>query len=601
MDNNKHASAFVKRRMFIALLLFMVLLSFVTGRLLWIQLVPTAGGGSSRHAVDLVKNSVSQRQSSLVLHTGRGNFYDWKLRPITGESAKVLVIFPVQGNYQSNDQQDENMARILGVSPAAWKAFSSDVKEPRLWSTNSSGLPNSLNDKQEKLIGLLNLPDVKVVDYESRYPQSMAAGQLIGFIGENPERIKSVFGKQLAGGDLSLTSKIGGSGLEKSFQPLIQGIGQTSISYFTDNEKRPLEGLGTRLIEPDSPYYPLKVITTLDLDVQKKVEALMASMNVREGAVVVLDAADADIRVMASKPDYNPENVDPELGNWSNRALKAITPGSIFKTAVAVAALEEGVVRPGEIFDCQGALGKYGFTCWKKEGHGHLTLEEGFAESCNIVFAKVMQRLNAKQLEKYAGELGLIHQVGWKGTVGKMSINQLDGEDEGQLFNEATSREDEGVLMQTAIGQRDVQLSPLQAANMVVTLLHSGERFAPRAASEIHYQTDRIMSILPVQKSHTAISRATSQKLLQWMEQVVIDGTGKALQGAKWQLAGKSGTAQVQTGNQDKINQWFIGYGPVQSPKYAVSVSVTNVSPLTPNKAIPLFKGIMEILADTSQ
>jgi cell division protein FtsI/penicillin-binding protein 2 len=109
------------------------------------------------------------------------------------------------------------------------------------------------------------------------------------------------------------------------------------------------------------------------------------------------------------------------------------------------------------------------------------------------------------------------------------------------------------------------------------------------------------MSSLEVQKSHTAISRATSQELLKWMESVVTEGTGKALQGGKWQLAGKSGTAQVQTGKQEKVNQWFIGYGPVHSPKYAVSVSVAKVGPLEPNKAVPLFKGIMQILAESEQ
>ncbi|SEC74042.1 penicillin-binding protein 2 [Paenibacillus sp. GP183] len=599
MDKYNRTSATVKRRMFMILLVFMALLASIAGRLLWIQLVRT--GGSSIHTVDLVKNSVSQRQSSLVLHTGRGDFYDWKLRPMTGETSKALVIFPVQKKIHSEDQQNENIARILGVSTAEWKTFSDHVKEPRLWSTKPDGQPNHLNAKQEELIDLLQLPNVRVVAYEKRYPQSMAAKQLIGFIGENPERIKTVFGKQLAHGDVSLTSKIGGSGLEKSFEPLIEGIGQTSISYFTDNEKRPLTGLGTRLIEPTNPYYPLKVITTIDLDLQKKVEALMDSMNIREGAAVVLNAADADIRVMASKPDYNPEDVDPSQSNWSNHALKAIAPGSIFKTAVAVAALEEGVVKPGETFDCQGALGKYGFTCWKKEGHGRLTLQEGFAESCNIVFAKVMQRLSSVQLEKYAGALGLTHKAGWQGTAGQQNVQQLDSEDEGQLFAAGTPREDEGVRMQTAIGQRDVLLSPLQSANMIVTLLHGGERFSPRAASEIRYQTDRIMSSFTVQKSHTAISRATSRELLKWMETVVTEGTGKALQGTKWQLAGKSGTAQVLTGKQEKVNQWFIGYGPVHAPKYAVSVSVANVGPMEPNKAIPLFKGIMQILAESEQ
>jgi cell division protein FtsI/penicillin-binding protein 2 len=582
--------------MFMALLLIMLLMAWIAGKLLWIQLLSPSKYSS--HAVDLVKNSVSQRQRSLIIHMGRGDFYDRKLRPLTGETIHALVIFPVQGKYQGSQRQSEQIALILGVKAGAWKTFSEHVTEPRLWSTGNSGFPASLSLDQAERINRLHLPHVQVVDYETRYPEGMAAGQLIGFIGENPERILTAFGKELASGELTLTSKIGGSGLEKTFEPLIKGIGATSISYFTDNEKRPLNGLGARLIKPDNPYYPLKVVTTLDLALQQKVEALMESMHIREGTVVVLDAEQADIRVMASRPDFNPGEIDHAGSNWSNHALKAITPGSIFKTVVAAAALEEGVVKPGETFDCEGALGKYGFTCWKKEGHGHLTMQEGFAQSCNIVFAKVMQRLSAAELEAYAGKLGLLSKVGWSGSIGKRQLEQLDVEDKGQVFAAGTSREDEGVRMQTAIGQRDVRISPLQAANMVVTLLHGGERFAPRAATEIRYQTDRTMSKFLIRNNHAELSRRTSKRLLQWMESVVTEGTGKALQGAKWRLAGKSGTAQVHIGKQEKINQWFIGYGPVDSPKYAVSVVVEHVGPQEANQAVPLFKGIMHILAD---
>jgi cell division protein FtsI/penicillin-binding protein 2 len=81
------------------------------------------------------------------------------------------------------------------------------------------------------------------------------------------------------------------------------------------------------------------------------------------------------------------------------------------------------------------------------------------------------------------------------------------------------------------------------------------------------------------------------------MKEVVQSGTGKGLQGALWELAGKSGTAQLQTGKEEKVNQWFIGYGPANAPKYAVSVVVENAGAFETNKAIPLFRGIMDLLA----
>jgi cell division protein FtsI/penicillin-binding protein 2 len=579
------------------LLLMMVLMAFMVGRLMWIQLF--SASKYSGRGVNLVENSVSQRKKSLVLHSGRANFYDQSLRPITGQTIHALVVFPNQEPNPGSAHQVAELARILGVEVSAWKAFFNQVTEPKLWSKDDGNVPESLSQEQTETIKRLQLPYVQVVDYETRYPSDMAAGQLIGFIGEHPDRIRSFFADDLARGEVTLASRIGEAGLEKTFESAIRGIGETSISYFIDNNgKRPLEGLGIRMLKPDNPNYPLKVITTLNLNLQQQIEALMESMHILEGSVVVLDAAQGDIKAMASRPAFHPDEVASGQSHWSNHALKAMVPGSIFKTVVAAAALEEGIVKPDETFHCEGALGKYGFTCWNKHGHGYLTLEEGFAQSCNIVFAKVMQRISPAKLDAYTEDLGLIRQVGWTGNIGQQRKAQLDSEDRGQLFAPGTNREDEGVRMQTAIGQRDVRLTPLQAANMVVTLLHRGERYSPRAVSEIRFQTDRIMTSFPIQKERTSLSRSTCQKLLQWMERVVEDGTGRGLQAAKWQLAGKSGTAQVQTGKQEKLNQWFIGYGPVQWPRYAVSVVVENAGPQEANKGIPLFKGIMQILAN---
>lgn len=220
----------------------------------------------------------------------------------------------------------------------------------------------------------------------------------------------------------------------------------------------------------------------------------MDILKIRDGAAVVQEVEQGDIVAMASRPNYDPTSVDLASKSWSNYALKATAPGSIFKTIVAAAALDLGVVNSTETFTCEGALGKYGFTCWRKEGHGPLTLEQGFAQSCNIVFAKVMQRLTAAQLESFAHKLGVLDEVGWTGkTDAKILLHQLDSEEAGQLFGAHTPHDDEGVLMQTAIGQRDVMMTPLQASNMIVTLLHNGKGYSPRVVQEIRYQTDRVM------------------------------------------------------------------------------------------------------------
>lgn len=598
----KQLSSFEKRRIFLVLLTILLLFLGIVGKLFWIQIATTESYSS--RGVNLVKNSVVQRQRALVLESGRGEILDRDLKPMTGKIIKALVAFPINSYYQGNPQQINQLASILRTNTAQWLAFSRDLKEPQVWRTAEGGKPIMLSDQQEEQINALGLPFLKVVKMEDRYPSGMTARQLIGFIGQNPDRVMSIYGADLEKGKVALTSKIGGAGLEKTFDLWLRGIGETSISYFTDAGKRPLAGLDARMIAPDNTFYPVKLVTTLDLSVQQRIEILMDKLNIHEGAAVVQEVAQGDIVAMASRPNFDQTEVDLASNSWSNYALKATAPGSIFKTIVAAAALDKGVVDPKETFNCEGALGKYGFTCWRRDGHGPLTLEQGYAQSCNIVFAKVMQRLTPAELESYAHKLGVLDEVGWTGkTDSEQILHQLDTEEQGQLFGAHTPHNDEGVLMQTAIGQRDVRMTPLQASNMIVALLHSGKGYSPRVVQEIRYQTDRVMEKFPVQLLDSEagrVSAATSRTLVNWMREVVTDGTGQGLKDAKWKLAGKSGTAQIETGKQEKVNQWFIGYGPVDSPKYAVSVVIKNMDPTESNKAIPLFKGIMDILATDS-
>lgn len=598
----KQLSSLEKRRIFLVLITFVLLFAGIAGKLFWIQIAATESYSS--RGVNLLKNSVVQRQRALVLDSGRGDILDRNLKRMTGEQIKALVLFPIHSDMKPEPQLVAQLVRILQTTAESWRVFTQDLKEPRVWSTALDGKPVALTDKQEEQINALRLPNAKVVEMEDRYPDDMTARQLVGFIGQNPDRVMNLYGADLEKGKVALTTKIGGAGLEKTFDWWLRGIGETSISYFMDASKRPLAGLDARMIAPENTFYPVKLVTTLDVSVQQQIEQLMDKLNIREGAAVVQEVEQGDVVAMASRPNYDQTAVDLASKSWSNYALKATAPGSIFKTVVAAAALDLGVVKPGETFTCSGALGKYGFTCWRKEGHGPLTLEEGFAQSCNIVFANVMQRLTPAQLETYAHKLGVLDEVGWTGkTDTEIVLHQFDSEESGQLFGAHTPHNDEGVLMQTAIGQRDVMMTPLQASNMIVTLLHAGKGYSPRVVQEIRYQTDRVMEKFTpelLNPSAGRVSAETSRTLLSWMREVVTEGTGQGLKDAKWSLAGKSGTAQTMVGKQEKVNQWFIGYGPVTTPKYAVSVVIKNTDPSESNKAIPLFKGIMDILANSS-
>lgn len=588
-----------KRRLFAILLFTVAVFAVILARMFWIQ-IAAAESYSSRD-IDLIQSSVMQRERQLVLDSGRGHFYDRNGNPLTGETYPSLLVFPVNRNVEERERELPKILQVLGIEKQEWTAFQKGLNMPSFWKDHATGQPVKLTDEQAGAVRSIGVGGITVALYNRRYPSSFSGNQFIGYIGQNPQRVHQEFSPMVEQGKMSLTSEIGAAGLEKTFQPFLAGIGGTSISVFTDGRNQVLSGMGYRMVDPGNSYFPLKIITTLDKSLQQRLESLADESQLKEGAIVVLDAANAEVLAMVSRPAFDPYNVDMKAAGWANRALKADVPGSIFKTVVAAAALEEGVVRPDETFVCHGSYGKYHFTCWKKEGHGTLTFREAYAQSCNIVFGEVMNRLKVEQLEKAAQKLGVGRRVGWVGPVLRFSgFAQLDAEDQGMIWKDGTDKLDEGAKMQTAIGQRDVRMTPLQAADMVVTLLNGGQAHSVRGVKEIQYQNGRKLADFSVQRLEAGkegITRHTSDLILEWMRDVVTVGTGQGLKGAKWQLAGKSGTAQVTEEGRERINQWFIGFGPVEQPRYAVAV-VSLHQEHSGNEAVALFKDVMNVLAD---
>ena len=288
---------------------------------------------------------------------------------------------------------------------------------------------------------------------------------------------------------------------------------------------------------------------------------------------------------MVSRPAFTPEdptmqkNQDLFQSALKNRALDRLTPGSVFKIVVAAAALEEGIVKPTDHFYCSGSYGKYGFTCWKKEGHGDITFEEAFADSCNITFAQIAKKVGPEKIKEYAARLGLTQALGWRKDpfYDLAHFTQLSHEQTGQVFASGTPENDEGILIQTGIGQRDVQITPLAAAAMVATIAGNGKRQEVRAVDAIHYQNG---SPFYTFEEHPIESQGLKPETLKWlrkfMDDVVDLGTGQKLKGLPWKVAGKTGTAQVETNKGVKYNLWFVGYTPRENPRYAVAIVAQN-------------------------
>lgn len=578
-----------KRRIFFILLLITLSMFGLMYRLYIIQIKDTRD--FSKYHIDLIEKSVQQREQEFILSTGRGNIYDRNLESLTKqEEINTIIIFP----FSKDNIDTDNIKTLADIIDMDYKELLNQIT-----ATNTpkyivrDGRPINITDEQFSTIEDLDLVGIVVTPYSDQDYDNVLAKHVVGYMAQAPDEIMSTYAQYVEQGILNNNSLIGRSGLQMNFQEILMGVGKSSIAYFVDNKGHPLNGLSTSYQLSDDNFFPLSLVTTMDKGIQSLAEMELKKYEIDEGSIVVLDVENGDVLAMASAPDFNLSKVDPNSPDWNNKAIQIAEPGSVYKIIIAIAALEEGVVTLDEKFNCTGEY-DYHFSCHTT--HGELTFEEGIAESCNIVFAEVAKRLGADTIEAYANKLGVVGLVGWEGDFFKNeSFKQIANEETNRIFHSNTVKEDTGSLIRTAIGQQDVRISPLAAANLIVTILNDGEVHEPRLVEKVIYKNGMDYYKFPLHKeSIEDISEETYATVRYLMSLVVEDGTGQLLNNATWTLAGKSGTAET---NNDLNNQWFVGYGPSEEPEYAVAVLVRNVSSST-SIAQKVFLDLMNDLAE---
>jgi penicillin-binding protein 2 len=383
--------------------------------------------------------------------------------------------------------------------------------------------------------------------------------------------------------------RIGKRGIEKQFEAEIRGkAGSSRVEV--NAYGRVIRELGR---DPGTPGSD--VFLTIDQKVQEFTAQRLGSESC---ACAVLDVSNGDVIALASTPGYDPNAFNIGISEAEWKALttddhkplinKVITgeypPGSTFKPTVAMAAMDNGLA--DLTVNCTGSitLGNNVFHCWawKKGGHGHVDLKRGIAVSCDIFFYEAAKRLGIDAMHDSAVALGLGSKTGI----------ELPGERPGLI----PSREwklkrfgvpwQQGETLNTGIGQGYVTATPLQLATLAARIA-SGNAVSPRIARVV----GRAAQPRPVLK-RLPFSDAALQAVQAGMAEVMQPGgTGYPygfINQPGFEMAGKTGTAQVRritredraTGRVGNANlPWnlrehalFIGYAPVQLPRYAISI-----------------------------
>lgn len=583
-----------KRRTWLISLGLITIFGLIVCRLYNIQIAATRSFFMFNQRVDLAKLAEQRHQEEMLINSGRGAILDRNGERLAGGDDYHLLVFPqTQVQLKIKQKQFAQLAALIHMPFEMLAERLQQIRFPVLLS-GKMGEELVLSHADKEVIRQLQLPGVMVVRSDYRMAMNQPAQQVLGRVIQNPALLKKWYPDRVASGQWSPDSYLGVTGIEAAFEPFLHGGKEARLAYTTMANGQPLIGGLMKLIpkQTASDILPYTVITTLDKEIQLRVEQILREEKVQDGAVVVQEIASGDILAMASRPAV--KKGEDENHPWDNRALLETTPGSIFKTVIAVAALEQGIVKPDTVFDCDGKLEEAHLT--DEHPHGRQTFAEAYANSCNVVLGMVAQKLDAEQIEAYASRLGLTQEVIWTGKVfHDTDFKQLPQEQEGMVFARSTPKNDVGVKAQTGIGQRDVRVTPVQAANMVTALFHQGKPPRPRVVKEIRDQTGQAFYRFQPQSVPQAkpLKSTTIAAMKRMMRMVVTEGTAQSIARTQWPLAAKTGTAQIGLDNK-RYNKWMIGFGPYEQPKIAVSVVLRDIGNSDDPRAKRIFGRIMD-------
>lgn len=557
-----------------------------------IQVVSTRAFSSTE--LDLIQKANEIHQKEILIDSGRGAIVDRKGQHFVGEVNLHLLVFP-QSEQQMKLKEDQftKLAKFIQYPPMLLQRELTRLTKPTILTTPDRK-ELVLNSIQKAAIEELRIPGIFVIESDQRMAENKVAQQVIGRIGQSPQITSKRYQEEMQSGKYTLESRIGITGLEAAFEPFLHSEAERVLRYTTDGRGKALIGAQVRLKEKKSTDPPYVVVTTLDKELQAKIDQILAEEQVDEGAVVVQEIQTGKVLAMSSRPSG--KNNVQDKNPWDNRAIMEATPGSIFKTVIAIAALEEEIVRPDTVFHCQGHLEKYKLKDEREQGHGKITFAEAYAKSCNIVFGQVAEKLGGEKIEAYARRLGLGQEIIWSGKLFKEgSFRQLPQEQTGVIFASEELKKDAGAVVQAGIGQRDVKITPLQAANLITALFHRGKTLSPRIVTELRDQNGQVLVSFPNKylPYSQLLKASTIREMQKMMRMVVKDGTATALMKTKWPVAGKTGTAQVGVEN-NLYHKWMVGFGPFSHPKYSVAVMIRSVKSSDDARAKKIFQKVMD-------
>jgi penicillin-binding protein 2 len=446
------------------------------------------------------------------------------------------------------------------------------------------------------------------------YPNQDSSVHVVGYVSRMTKKDKAVYDKKNYLGTLF----VGKTGIEKQYEIRLHGTnGLQQIEHNVSGRV-----VDTQIIKPAIAGENLYL--SIDLDMQKKAEALLKG---KRGSIVVIDVRNGEVLTLVSTPIYNPNWFVSGISHANynqlqtstdipqfNRAIQGLyPPGSTIKPMVALAGLEKGVITNKSQIFCPGYYKlpnvKRKFNDWKRTGHGHVNVENAIAQSCDVFFYDLADKMG---IDKLHDGLDLFN-------FGRKTGIDIPGESAGILPSKAWKKINKnepwyrGETLIVGIGQGFMTSSPLQLAVATAALANKGLLFQPTLLKNTQAPGN---IILESKKGHHI--QIPIKNIQNW--EYVINGMKQAIYGPKgtarrlnkdltYTLAGKTGTAQVfgldaeeqyiaeKLDEKLRDHSLFTGFAPIKNPEVAIAIIVENAGSGS-SKAAPIARQVLDVYFD---
>jgi penicillin-binding protein 2 len=576
----------------------LALVSALFGRMYYLQVVESA-----RYRTLADDNRINLR----LLAPPRGKIVDRYGAPVALNRQQYRVSI-VAEQTPSVAQTLDRLSALLPITDYERHRIEREVKRKRRFVPITVRENLEWEEVARIELHIPDLPGVAIDTGQTRfYPLDEMGSHLIGYVAAVSE-------SELAGADDPLLElpdfRIGKSGVERAADERLRGrAGSTEV------EVNALGRVIRELAHTDGQAGD-EVRLATDAELQAFAYKRLGEQS---GAAVVVDVETGEVVSLVSTPGFDPNAFNKGLSGAQWRALlthernpltnKAIagqySPGSTFKTMVALAALDSGVITADHRVTCLGHvdLGNVRFHCWKKSGHGSLDLVQGLINSCDVYFYDVAHRVGVDKIGAMCNRFGLgaptgLDIPGEKGGLVPSRAWKL------HAHHQAWTGGDTYVL---GIGQGYILATPLQLAVMTARIANGGRAVAPKLingyrpapvnggddtqaaphAVALAAEDPPVLPSLGLDPAHIAVVQ-------RGMDLVVNQpgGTGyhDRILNPAFRMAGKTGTSQVKRITmaerargvtktedrpwRDRDNALFIGFAPVSRPRYAIAVVV---------------------------